>query len=347
MALAAYEAAKSGKAVSYSRNRNYYHGGRHPLLTYTNVIRGVEALSGNGWITHYKQARGCRGWQSAFEANPDLIDTMDYILDRTPKLKLETPRHLTILRDADGKPMDFKPTRDIDRRDRRTEAFNEAITSADILSIDGMNLACPMARIYNQSMARGGRFYGMGTSWQNIVSEARKTLTIDGESVVELDYKTLHPAILYAEAGQRMPADCYRIGNWPRDLVKVAMLTLINATTEHKARFSIAHSDLMAQLAEPGSQDALQLAADLIDAIKRMHEPIARSFHSDAGARLMRIDSDIADAVMNITVTRKGIVTLPVHDSFLVPASKRDELEEAMAQAAYDVCRLKAYTEAK
>ncbi|WP_199261898.1 hypothetical protein [Paracoccus binzhouensis] len=348
MALAAYEASKVGKAVSYSRNRNYYHGGRHPLMTYTNVTRGADDLEAGQWIQHYKQAPGCRGWQSAFEATPELVDAVEYIMQGHPRLKLEQPRHLTILRDADGKPMDFKPTREIDRRDRKTATFNEAISSAEIIALDGTNLACPMARIYNQDMSRGGRFYGMGTSWQNIKSEARKALTIDGEPVVELDFKTLHPAILYAEAGVPMPADCYDIDGWPRNLVKVAMLTLINATTESKARFSIAHSDRMAQVAKPGSQEAIQAAARLIDAIKRKHAPIARSFHSDAGARLMRIDSDIAEGVMGLLIARKGIVTLPVHDSFLVPASKREELEAAMDQAAYDVCRLKAQiTEAK
>lgn len=347
MALAAYEASKAGKAVSYSRNRNYYHGGRHPLMTYTNVTRGADDLEAGQWIQHFKQAPGCRNWQSAFHATDTLIDAMGYVLDRTPKLKLEKLRHLTILRDADGKAMDFKPTREIDRRDRKTATFNEAISSAEIIALDGSNMACPMARIHNETFDRGGRFYGMGTSWQNIKSEARKALSIDGEPVVELDFKTLHPAILYAEAGVPMPADCYAIDGWPRDLVKVAMLTLINATTESKARFSIAHSDRMAQVAEPGSQEALKSAAGLIEAIKRKHAPIAEAFHSDAGARLMRIDSDIAEAVMGTLIARKGIVALPVHDSFLVPASKRDELEQAMAQAAFDICKLDAQIEAK
>lgn len=365
--IAAVEASLSGKAVSYSRSSDYYtHANRHPLMTLKRVRGQVDMLAAAGWITHYKQAPGCRGWQSAFEATPELVNAVEYIMQGKPKLHLAQLRHLTILRDADGKPMDFKPTREIDRRDRRTEGFNEAIASAEIIGLDGMNLACPMARIHNQSMDRGGRFYGMGTSWQNIKSEARKVLTIDGESVVELDFKTLHPAILYAEAGVPMPADCYDIDGWPRALVKEAMLTLINAPTINKARFSIAHSDgrkkdkdtgqritspddkkLMQVLTEPGSQEALHLASDLIDAIKQKHTPIAGAFHSDAGARLMRIDSDIAEAVMGTLIARKGIVTLPVHDSFLVPASKRDELEQAMAQAAFDICKLDAQIEAK
>ena len=32
---------------------------------------------------------------------------------------------------------------------------------------------------------------------------------------------------------------------------------------------------------------------------------------------------------------RQGVVVLPVHDSFLVPASKAERLEEAMLKAAH------------
>lgn len=348
IALAAFEAARVGKAISYSRNRNFYHGGRHPLLTYTTVTREVDALTAGGWTVNLKQPPGGYGWQSALEPTPELMDAVEYILGRAGKLTLEKLRRLTILRDADGKPMDLCPTREIDRRDRKTASFNEAITAADIISLDGVDLACPMARIYNRDLGRGGRFYPMGTSWQNIKSEARRALKIDGEPVVEMDFKTLHPAILYAEAGAPMPRDCYAIEGWPRDLVKVAMLTLINARTVHAARLSIANSDRMAQRAAPGSQEAIGYASALIEAIKRAHTPIAAAFHSDAGARLMRIDSDLAEAVMHDLILRQGIVTLPVHDSFLVPASKRDELEAAMMDAAHKIgLQSIAVTEAK
>jgi hypothetical protein len=191
-----------------------------------------------------------------------------------------------------------------------------------------------VARIFNKDMTRGGRFCCMGASWQNMKAEARKSLTIGGEPVVDLDYCTLHPAILYAEAGSHMPHDCYELTGWPRKLVKVALLTLVNAPTIHKARHSIAHHTCMAVMAERGSQEALAMADQLIMDIKRLHKPIAKSFHSDAGARLMGIDAALAGSVMNIMLAH-GTVVLPIHDSFLVPASKRDELESAMLEAAH------------
>ncbi len=134
---------------------------------------------------------------------------------------------------------------------------------------------------------------------------------------------------------------------WPRALVKQAVLTLINARTPQAAHLAIAHCEHMVPLAVPGSNEAKQKATDLIGAIKIMHAPISHAFHSDEGARLMALDSAIAEAVMNSLMLTKGIVVLPVHDSFVVPASKRDELEEAMIEAANRIAGWTATVEAK
>lgn len=226
--------------------------------------------------------------------------------------------------------VDYKDTRAIDRMRRGAELENEVLRGA---SLDP-SYAAQVVRIFHGTMKRGGRFYGMGPSWQNMPSEARGRITIDGESVVELDYRSLHPAILYAEAGEPMPSDCYDLKGWPRPLVKVATLILINAQTEASARARIAQEPPMAELAPLGTQEAFRRADRLIKAIKTLHHPIASAFHSDAGARLMRIDSDMAATVMAILLAQ-GIGALPVHDSFLVPASKAAQLEAAMMEAAH------------
>lgn len=318
--------------VSYSRTARHYDTPdryRNPLYTWRKIVAQVDRLAELELVEHSKCLPGWRGWQSAIKATPELRGICRAIVGGA-KLTLAKPAEVILLRDDKGKLLDYRETRDLDRMRRRIERFNEAIMGGDL----DQNIAAPLARIFNKDMTRGGRFYAMGSSWQNVKAEARKALQIGGEPVAELDYCTLHPAILYAEAGATMPADCYDLPGWPRKLVKVAMLTLINAPTINKARFSIAHSDLMAARAEPGSQEALAQADQLIKAIKAMHRPISHAFHSDAGARLMNLDAGLAETVMNIMLAQ-GIVVLPVHDSFLVQASKRDQLEAAMMEAAH------------
>ena len=314
--------------VSYSRTSRHYdvpHRYRNSLYTFRKVVGQVDYLAAEGLIEHDRRAPGARGWQSAMKATNELRTICTALLAGQQPL-LRRPSEVILLRNAAGHLADYKDTRELGRMRRRTEAFNEAITGGDI----DISITAPMARIYNQSFGRGGRFYAQGSSWQNMKAEARKQIEIAGEPVAELDFSTLHPSILYAEVGAIPPADCYAIKGWDRKLVKVAMLTLINAPTIHSARHSIAHNERMEH---PGSQDALHTADMLIEDIKQLHLPIAASFHSDAGARLMNIDASIAEMVMT-TMIGQGIVVLPVHDSFLVAQSKAAQLEAAMMQAA-------------
>jgi len=318
--------------VSYSRTARHYdmpRRYRNPLYTWRKIVSAVDYLHDLGLIEHNKRPPGWRGWQSTIRATDELRGVCADVTGGQ-RLIVAKPAELILLRNETGKLIDYRDNRDIDRMRRKLERFNEALIGGDI----DQTILAPMARIFNKDMKRGGRFYAMGTSWQNVKSEARKSLSIGGEPVAELDYCTLHPAILYAEAGAPLPTDCYDLDGWPRKLVKVAMLTLINAPTKQKARLSIAHNERMAEVAELGSQEAMRAADTLIDSIKRMHRPIADSFHSDAGARLMSIDATMAETVMNIMLS-KGIIVLPVHDSFLVPASKAGELEAAMLEAAH------------
>lgn len=329
--------------VSYSRTARHYDlpkRYRTPLYTYRKVVGEVDLLASKGLLDHDRRSHGERGWQSAIRANNDLRAIRSRVLGTTPP-KLVKPAEAIWLRDQAGRLIDYNETQMIGRMRNKLESFNEAIMSGAIEP----TVAAPLVRIWNQNMQRGGRFYALGNSWQNMKADVRRRITIEGEPVAELDYRTLHPAILYAEVQAPLPDDCYDLPKWPRKVVKVAMLTLINARTGHSARLSIAHNAPWAGTVVAGSQHAMHLAAELINDIKERHGPIVHAFHSDAGARLMAIDAAISEAVMSKMLSQ-GIVVLPVHDSFLVPASKADKMEEAMVRAAYDVGRLAVNVEA-
>lgn len=350
--LSAYEAWFIGQAVSYSRDRNWYARARHPLITYAKVVSAVDQLAADGWLIHYKQAPGpLSKWQSAFEATPKLMIAVSEMLTGKPRLRHILPNQLTIIRDENGDPMPYRPTRDIDRQDRKTASFNEAITSANV-TIGGaenvVSLASPLARIFNKTTARGGRYYAGGMSWQNIPASAekaakgrpenadkhRQNLMIDGEKTAELDYSELHPTLLYAELGLPLTSGAYDLPGWPRKLVKTATNVMFNAPNERAALGAIAHHDTMQFMCDPGTPEAVRTARQLMQAIEEKHEPIRAAFNSDAGARLMRKDSTMAEGVMD-DLTKRGIVVLPVHDSFIVQAKHRDILQSAMIDAAH------------
>ncbi|MBY5743530.1 hypothetical protein HFO28_07975 [Rhizobium leguminosarum] len=256
---------------------------------------------------------------------------MSTILNRGVNLETVPPRETIILRDADGRASDYRESSETRKMRLKLATMNEAIRTTMFTGV----IPDAMVRIFNKTFNRGGRFYALGGSWQSMSKDARKQIRIGGEPVVEIDYKTLHPALLYAQAGAKMPDDCYQMNGWPRPLVKVALLILVNAKKEHEARAAIARHDHMALLTRPGSQEAYSLASDLMAAIKARHVGIADAFHSDRGAELMRLDSDLAETVMHVMLLA-GVVVLPVHDSFLVQESKAEMLEDVMLRVAYE-----------
>jgi hypothetical protein len=140
-------------------------------------------------------------------------------------------------------------------------------------------------------------------------------------NVTELDYKGIHPTLLYAEAGETLDGDPYDIPGYPRKLVKRAFNIMVSArdrsgalkATLRKAR------ELTKDDAIPEGYCTSLIISALLGAIEQRHQSIAEAFCSDSGVRLQRIDSGMAERVM-LDLVRKGIVSLPVHDSFITRA---------------------------
>ena len=251
----------SNERTSYSRSPSHYlqpRRYRSRLYTYRKVVGAVDHLDDQGLIEHDRRRPGLRGWQSSMKATPELIARTREVLSISPRLEIARPTEGIILRDAAGKLIDYQDGAMTMRMRRRLEQFNEAIRSTDIISD---NVASPMVRIFNRTFGRGGRFYALGGGWQSMKKELRKRIMIGGEPVVEIDFKTLHPAILYAQADARLPADAYAVDGWPRALVKVALLVLINARNRASARLTRRIRELAERYERPLSRLEGEIAA--------------------------------------------------------------------------------------
>ena len=73
-----------------------------------------------------------------------------------------------------------------------------AICEGDPLEVRGVRFGAAthqLHRVFNRaSFSQGGRFYGPW--WQNIPSELRADITINGIQTVEMDYPRLHPTLM-------------------------------------------------------------------------------------------------------------------------------------------------------
>jgi hypothetical protein len=323
------------RSISYSRRHDFYtHSQRYyrPTYTYRAIIPAIDQLASVGLIEHQKVSPGHRGFQSRFRAAPDLLKELSAV-----EVQYK-PLELIVLRDADGNPVDYRDNRETRAMRKRLTELNEALLSQQISLGDriiregdrldnGGRAQAQLHRVFHRGdFANGGRFYG--GHWQNIPAEGgRDQITINGQPTTEVDYRGLHIRLLYQEASKQMPADPYDFA--PRDQAKLALLIAINARSHISAVRALAD----ALRGDAGFSDPFTTADRLLKAAKARHPDIAWALASDAGVRLMRKDSELAERIMLETVRAIGIVPLAIHDSFIVPTNQEGRLVETMESA--------------
>ena len=326
------EGLGKGRWISYSRRKSFYSGlGRYhgTDYAYSTVPPIVDRLAADGFVEHEKARPGDMGNQSRFRAAPWLVETV------TLPLVTHDPLELVRLK-KEKRLVNYRDTARTDTLRRKLQGFNEALSGSiitlDVGEHDGNVIRCgdhtlypamkSLYRVFNDDWKHGGRLYGGW--WQQARKTDRAQFRIDGTRTTEPDYPQLHPTLIYGMARRGLNGDAYTIDGWPRSLGKVALNILINAKTYPKAVGALAN--------EIGGAGARAKAVRLIDAMKERHHPIADYFHSDAGRRLQNIDAGMAERVME-RMMGQGIVTLPIHDSFIVAHQHENILREAMNDA--------------
>lgn len=182
-------------------------------------------------------------------------------------------------------------------------------------------------RVFNNgSWAAGGRFYGGW--WMRLPSAQRQAITIDGDPVVELDFKALHPRIAYHLAGCPLPpdADPYDLGGeWQ---------------AVDRSAIKVAFNQLLAVSAGGGIKRPSNIVLPrrlsyrrLVEALEHKHRPIRAWLRAGRALELQHIDSQIAESVLTYFTEVLERPVLPVHDSFVVAARDEYKLGETMALA--------------
>lgn len=193
----------------------------------------------------------------------------------------------------------------------------------------------------------GGRLYSIvkrGMGWQGLSQEQRKTITINGEATVELDFRGLHVSMLYAIMGIQIKEDPYSgLSADLRPLYKTLMLRLLNAKSVGYTVRSMSDTVYTLKrkvLLSPRDLKLLDCIHEyqpnwhkLIAELMEHHRVIRRFFGSDCGVHLQRLDGEMMLNILTI-LAQEGISVLPVHDSVIVPESAQGRATEVM-QSVY------------
>ncbi|MCJ2046363.1 hypothetical protein MKK58_17750 [Methylobacterium sp. J-078] len=359
------EAGESLGRVSYSRSTDHYDvPERYRSTPYSRkrVCAAIDGLAEAGLIVNMKALPGAHLQRDEAKRLQSACYALPAMMDRLKGLKLVdlVPRCPLILRDINGDLVDYAET-ERTRRFRKdveeTNAWLESVLvtidpaadpanwrrtehhlSARKVKADGSETwatvvpgqAPSVVRIFSRSrFDLHGRYYGF---WQGLPKDRRGDLLIDGEFTVEPDFHWLHPTLLYAMCGHAIAHDPYTTGYWPRAAGKLAFNTAINAKTDAEAIGGLLKKrDETGDDGEPVWRYGRRQTGCILEAIKEANPHIAHMFGSDAGVRLMAIDSGMAGRVMK-GCRKAGIPCLPVHDSFRVPARHEGTVTAIMGE---------------
>jgi hypothetical protein len=194
----------------------------------------------------------------------------------------------------------------------------------------GDQSAKSLRRVFNKNWSRGGRIYGGW--WMHLPRAERPHIILNGAPVVELDFSRLHPTMLFNRVGMRLDFDPYCVpgldGPHVRDLGKRTFNRLINRKSKTVGMNVTMNGGKGYRHLLP---NGVSFQAYLRRFIQRL-EPVAQWFGTGVGMELQREDSDLAIAVLE-RMELKDALVLPIHDSFIVAASHKDDLLAAMRQS--------------
>ena len=203
-----------------------------------------------------------------------------------------------------------------------------------------------VTRVFNGGLAGkwglGGRFYRGW--WQQIDKEDRCKIYINDQPTLEVDFKAFHPNLLSNELGVRLSGDPYDLGKLvlpevittkgiQRSYVKLLVLMTINADSSKKAFQALRNSNRKDKLGQ--SLTDIQLGV-LLDAFIDKHPQFKEVLNTGQALRLMNIDSQIANMVLDY-FTQKNIPVLCIHDSFIIQYDKEPELRRILDQSTHQV----------
>ena len=201
-----------------------------------------------------------------------------------------------------------------------------------------------MYRVFSDTSNRfdhHGRFYGDPV--QNFPSWIRTKITMGHKKVVECDYTSLHPTMLYVMAGAVPPDNIYMIDKETDSQLRKEYKTVLLVSINHKnpkTMWSAVSKHFREQLGYKSGDRRLtkKYIMNIYTRLLEHNKPIGKYMNTGVAMKLMRKDSEIADRIMH-TFVSKGIPIRCVHDSFIVPTEHEQALKTLMVKYFQEVMK--------
>jgi len=277
---------------------------------------------------------------------PDYRETIRFIpkevivLRETIEIKVKDQKTKKYKTKKKKKDIEYKDTLETRRIRKILESTNKNNFKANIRVLIGnkdIRLNTSMRASFNGKLTQGGRLYSCGENhYQGLERGERPKITINGNKTIELDYKGLHPYLLYAAEGIQYKGDPYTVIDPHKELrpfLKKILICMINSN--FNTAQGAANKWLLYKCDNHIRQRIYQLkvkkARPFMDKFIKVHEPISKYLLSEnsIGLKLMNKDSKIALSIIEYFLNKK-VPILCMHDSFIVEEQYKAELKQIM-----------------
>lgn len=330
----------------YTRHRNTKTFiGKRRVSVYM-LIKCIDWLEKQGYITNCI-GKAHKSYDkrevSYMDANYKLL--REFGLSDEDIQKIENDQlemsEVMVLRDENKKAMEYRETKILKQVKENVQELNKLLAKHDVLTGDGANLNNVYCRIFNETFEYGGRFYRADILRlkQKGGMDQRLDVTIDGESVVEVDYSNLHFRIASAieDMGTYdLPLDVYsgmledETNMTDRYVVKLAVNIMLNAKS-----FDSAVRAINQEIEAMPDKDKITIGSgkSIVSLVKDSYVQFADLFCSgdSYGRRLQNMDSELASDIIQRFISLDKPI-LPVHDSFVVQRKDLDLLCNCMGE---------------
>ncbi len=253
IAAAAIEHDGEGRWISYSRSHDWWAAGRYDgtPVTMRRMIRTVEELASKGLVESFVQSPGAHMLTNEQERVQSAFRAWRALTNRLGDLRLDpVSRPPVVMKDENGNPIPFPKTERAARIVHEVEDVNEWLKTFDVKvdpNADPANWrrsayhlharkvkdgreswACTLptdvpsvVRVFGRGrLDRHGRLYGW---WQGLPKDRRGELLLNGEVLIEQDFASLHPCLLYAMKGSSWTSTPTIVWAFPRAEAKLAL----------------------------------------------------------------------------------------------------------------------------
>ena len=258
------------------------------------------------------------------------------ILKRTPPISLK---------DSKGKKIKVVNSKITNPIRKRIERYNNLILSSDIeLPIDKIDYDRrrkigfanrTYAKCYlNRSYKLGGKYYG--PCWQNLSKELRGKIKINGEETVELDFNAMHLHLLYCKVNKKLTdyipegIDAYQLPNRNRKIVKTSFTCCINNNCNKDNVNHVVGRRVVKKYPEIFMKNTSY--RDILEELGSYHPEVRQFFYAQIGNEISNMESKVSDYIIG-KLTKKNILVLNIHDSFIVSIAYKDILLNTMTDS--------------